>query len=248
MKQGRKIKLKLSRKMLFTGVGVLTLLAVLGGYWYVSAMAWQEFDRGTVALEQTISHQKKVILAQNSSISERKRAISGLGRIDLDSNRCKGAWWYNWQAKLNTSRIERCESTVKTAQSLQQQAQQTHSLLENEERLATIVGSLAAKKETLDEDSWSKAHKAVKDARNSLKDLEVSATKGYKPVIEVAKKRFATLDETWQALISAHKKKDEPAFVASVGELDQAYSGLKDIADRSDSVLQVSLTLLPDTL
>lgn len=249
MKQGGKNKLRLPRKMLLASAGLMVVLTALGGYLHVSVMAWQDYDRVTVALEQTMSHQKKIILAQDSSISERKRAITRLGSIDSDSNRCEGAWWYyNWQARLNTSRIEHCESTVKAAKSLQQQAQQIHNLLANEEKLATIVESLATRKGTLDENSWSKAHEAVKDARNSLKNLEGSAAERYKPVIKVAKKRFATLDEAWRALISANKKEDESAFVASVEKLDQAYSRLKDIVERSDSVLQVSLSALSDTL
>lgn len=238
--------LQLSRKhVILTAASVLVLLL---GYSVWSVWQWNQYDANADArltsAEQTVVSTRAISDTQASANVKMLRAASG-DLKDVEEV-CSPHWTIAWQTILPSQRekVEDCKQAAAKYAKTRAAIDTVVAFLDTEQQVLGALSGLKSTKKLTDK-TWDDTITLWQTAAVDLDQLQASDE--YMPVLTALKAQLQEVIDAWKQLKKADKAEKRTNYESAYGELDQAITGMVDIADKSDKILRPLLSTIETT-
>lgn len=238
------------RSVLMVGVGILLILAIVGGYMLWSKQVWAEYTPSYTQRHQEI--QSNIKEAATLPVTNAKEQDATLARLkDVSSNMateqkalCTVNIWVQWQQQMISAyrdAQDACREKASDITTFQNQLNLVIIFIENDRALAKIIDTVVPPNELAD-NAWGEQEVAWNSAIAAATKLSVSDA--YKPTQQRAVEKMTAVKQGWIEFVAAHQQKDKVKYLAAQSKIGTSYDELNAIADESTKGLNALTKVL----
>lgn len=232
--------LKHRKRAIILAVIGFAALILIGGYVWMSYLAWQSNDRTVSSSKNEVSTLVDAILYDgNISNDSRHAKIAQLSTKKV-TNLCKVSALYSWQRSV----IGSLEATLKDCDvnkgRIETVVSQTNSLQRygsDEKKITQQLGKLKPAKDTLAPTDIQKMLDTVSQVQNQIKSASLASQEG-KELRKLSDEILTETISSWTTLKGASEKQDRNAYEAEIVKLSGIYGRFIEVSTLASNTYQ----------
>ena len=228
------------RRRLLIIIGVMLLvIACAALYVWASVNAWSTYQTRLMSEKSAYESLQKQALT-GDSIVERQAAIRRIDdKLAQRDGLCHIHPAFTWQAKIIPALkdgAKKCESKQSQLNAIAGPVHALRTYVDTAESVRAAIMNIATDQPLTEKNWMDKGVEASKNAIAAIKQVRADDDQA-----RALKKRALALSEslenTWERLLAAHKKKDKAGFMTASTGVTDAYAAVMELADMTDQVI-----------
>ncbi len=225
------------RKWWLIGGGIFSGLILVAGFVIWSAVSWQSYERQYVTWHATLKAKADDALTLPAkTVAEREKKQASLSTLQTSaeegSRNCESYGLLHWQrfVPLVKQRMDNCRRVTGGVKQFGADLKLNVDYIASERSMTKIMTTNVTTK--VEEAGATQQPQYWLDVLKKLNAQKPS--KQFEPVIQLAKTKTTTLQQSWQALVAASEAKDRAKYEAAIAQLTATYESMREIADLSE--------------
>lgn len=225
------------RKWWLIGGGISSGLILVAGFIIWSVVSWQSYERQYVTWHVTLKAKADdALVLPAKTVAEREKKLASLSALRTSAeeggHNCGSYGLLHWQqfVPLVKQRMDNCRRVTEGVKQFGAALKLNIDYIVSERNMTKIMTTNITKK--VEEAGVVQQPQYWSDV---LKKLNAQTpSKQFESVIQLAKTKTTTLQQSWQALVAASEVKDRAKYETAIAQLTTTYESMREIADLSE--------------